>query len=172
RSRFQGNILAPSTWRLGDDPSIRGFLMQAGSVFGSLAPMLATGQLGGLVTAPLGGVLTGGAFGALSEAGGAIQQAEQIIDLPDEQGVLYQASEVYRRRSDAGGTHEEAIAEATRAASEAARAYVGPIGLVGDAALNYLFRPLNFVTGQGLFRQSVTRLAVGAAEEGTQETLI
>lgn len=171
RSRFQGNILAPSTWRMGDDPSLRGFLMQAGDVFGSLAPMLGIARVGGLVS-NIGGVVAGGAFGALSEVGGAVQEAEQIIDLLNEQGVLYEESEVYRRIVDAGGTHEEAVAEAKRAASEAALAYVGPIALVGDAALSYLFRPMHLVAGKGLLRQGLTRITVGAAEEGAQETLV
>src|SRR5690606_16858363 len=46
------------------------------------------------------------------------------------------------------------------------------IALVGDSALNLLFRPMNLVAGKGLFRQIGTRLAVGAAEEGIQETLV
>src|SRR5690606_38271808 len=119
-----------------------------------------------------GGVVAGGSFGALSEVGGAMQEAEQIIDLLDEQGVLYEESEVYRRIVDAGGTHEEALAEAKRAARAAVPAYVGPIALVGDSVLNLLFPPMTLVAGKGLFRQLGTRLAVGAAEEDIKQTLV
>lgn len=161
RMQGSGVFYDPRTWRFGDDPSVRGFLMMAGETFGSLAPMLLLARAGGPAPAT--------AFGVFSEVGGATQEAEDIIDLLADSGELYAESQTYRDLIDGGSSHEEALAATKREARLAVTARVTPWALAGDAALNLMFSPMKFVGGKGLLSQTIKRVGVGTATEGLQE---
>src|SRR5690606_30724455 len=164
RMQGSGVFYDPRTWSFGEDPSLRGFLMMTGQTFGSLAPMLLLSRFGGTA-----GLASGTAFGVFSEVGGAMKEAEEIIDLLADSGELYTESKTYRDLIDSGASHEEALDATKREARLSVTSRVAPWALVGDAALNYLFRPAKFIGGKGLLSQTIQRVGVGAATEGPQE---
>lgn len=73
----EGELLKPSTWSLGEKPSVAGYGLQAANVLGQVAPVLATGAItkGRLIpSAGVAAALGGGAAGA--------QEQQRIDQMP------------------------------------------------------------------------------------------
>lgn len=72
-SQPSGDLLKPSTWSLGTDPSVRGYAMMGADLLGSAAPLvLATSATGGSAAA---GAIAGGIQGG----GGAAEHASALV---------------------------------------------------------------------------------------------
>lgn len=157
-----GDITQPSTWSLGTNPSMRGYIQQGANLVGQMFPIIFAGRgLGYGGAAAAGGLQTGG---------GAIEQVNQALDKMFQDGTIEKESKVYADLLASGKSPQEALAETKRQATDLAFIFATPIGAVGGAATNRILHPL---TGGLAARPLATRIAVkgglGALEEGTQE---
>ena len=153
----QGDILDPSSWSMGDDPSLAGYGLQASNLIGQFVPQAVAlaipgGQARMAGMAGVGGLQAGGAAGN--------EEEQRIAALPDAE--LQQASELYRELRGSG--MDEATARAQVSATARAAAFQGaaPVGAVGGAMTNYALGPLQRLIGGGVGR----RLAGGLFLDG------
>ena len=157
-----GDILEPSTWTLGEAPSLRGYTALALDVLGSMTPVLAAAVL----TGPTGGMMVGGAQGG----GAAEQQAHELIDTLAERGELEQESAFYREQIAAGKSPDEALAATKQAAGEVAFLFTAPISGLGGAATAKIIDPATHVlAGKNIVARIAGRAGLSGLEEGAQE---
>lgn len=160
-----GDLLDPSTWTLGTNPSARGLVALGADVFGSMVPVVAAA----VATGGTGGFIAGGAQGA----GGAEDRAKQIIDeLAAEPGALETQSAYFREQIASGKSREEAIKATKDAAANIASVYAAPIAGVGGVLTGKIVHPAtNILASKALPARIAGRAVAGALEEGSQEAL-
>ncbi|MEN5278942.1 cell wall hydrolase, partial [Brucella sp. TWI432] len=160
-----GDLLDPSTWTLGTNPSARGLVALGADVFGSMVPVVAAA----VATGGTGGFIAGGAQGA----GGAEDRAKQIIDeLAAEPGALETQSAYFREQIASGKSREEAIKATKDAAANIASVYAAPIAGVGGVLTGKIVHPAtNILASKALPARIAGRTVAGALEEGSQEAL-
>jgi hypothetical protein len=164
-SHISGNIFKGEI-DFGSDPSVRGYVMQAADVFGSMLPVIA----GSLVTRRPG---VGGAIGGGMAAGeGAESAAEFIASRTDDQ--LLEESPFFARLVNGGASFEEARRLTADKASESAALLQGAVASVGDRFTGKLVTGkldpvLARAAGNSVLGRAAAGGALSAAEEGLQE---
>lgn len=164
-SQISGNIFKGEI-DFGSDPSVRGYVMQAADVFGSMLPVIA----GSLVTRRPG---VGGAIGGGMAAGeGAESAAEFIAGRTDDQ--LLEESPFFARLVNGGASFEEARRLTADKASESAALLQGAVASVGDRFTGKLVTGkldpvLARAAGNSVLGRAAAGGALSAAEEGLQE---
>ena len=172
QSMPSGDLFKPETWSVGENPSLKGYMLLGADVLGSFLPVVAAGILGGGV----GAVAVGGAQSAGSGAEAARGIIEEAFLDRDENGVsTLERESAYFRDLRAQGMGEAAALKKTQdAASFVASLMTAPIGAFGGAATSAIMRgalPAGLGTTGGIARQAAVRGAIGAGEEGFQEAL-
>lgn len=162
-----GELTDPSSWTLGEDPSVRGAALQVGQGLGSMAPVVAAGAVGGPGAAA--------AVGALSSAGEGAQSGRDFVEAArgrdGEAGPAYiEALPGYQDRRAQGMSHEDAAAELARATESEAGAWQAIPGALGGAATQRIMRGADgFLNAGGRLARAGKKAAAGALEEGVQE---
>lgn len=107
----EGDLLKPSTWTLGKNPSFYGYVALAADALGSMLPtVVASVATGGSATA-------GAVVGGLQGGGGAAREAVRVIDEmantpagdTSSASKLAEESAYYRQLRDAGYGHLQAV---------------------------------------------------------------
>ncbi|UFM64251.1 PLxRFG domain-containing protein [Paracoccus sp. MA] len=161
-----GELLDPSSWTLGDDPSVRGALLQTAQGLGSMAPIVA-------MPGPAGAA----AFGALSAAGEGAESGREFVEhargREGEAGPAYiEALPGYRALRDQGMSHEDAAEELARQTESESGAWQMVPGALGGAATNRIMRGAEGVLNAGgRAARAIKKGAAGALEEGVQEAV-
>lgn len=163
-----GDLLAPSTWTLGKDPSLKGYSMLAADVLGSFLPVVVAGVVGG----PGVGLLAGGAQGS----GAGAEQGRDIVreaakDIgPDGVSALQRESAFYREALARGLTPEEALTATEDAAAQTAAMLTAPISAFGGAATAKILQGgTQAVAKRGIATRVAGTAALSGLEEGVQE---
>ncbi|WP_110647617.1 LPD38 domain-containing protein [Salinicola peritrichatus] len=159
-----GDITKPSTWSMGEDPSLAGYGLQVSNLIGQFAPQAAAllapgGQARAVGMASVGGLQAGGAAG---------QDAEQYVMQQSDED-LAKNSGMYRDLIDQGVEPAEAKRQTAVAARGAAFAGAAPVGGAGGALTHYILGPFQRAIGGGVGRRLGYGLAVDAPAEGAQE---
>lgn len=160
----QGDVLDPSSWSMGDDPSLVGYGLHGANLVGQFVPQAAAlaipgGQARMTGMAGIGGLQTGGS------AGNEVEQ--RLAAMPDAE--LQQASELYRELRASGVEEADARAHVSATARAAAFQGAAPVGALGGAMTNYALGPLQRRIGGGVARRLAGGLLVDAPAEGAQE---
>lgn len=156
-----GDLFDPSTWTLGENPSVRGYAMLATDVLGSLAPVV----LAGAATGGTGAAVVGGA----QSAGAGAEQARQILD-PMSVEDLEAESAYFREAVAAGATPEEAKERTIQAAERMSAMYSAPVGALGGAITGQIVKGgMKSLASKGIAARTAGTGTVSAVEEGTQE---
>lgn len=160
-----GDILKPSTWSLGKNPSAVGYMALGLDVFGSMAPVVTAAVVAG----PVGGMAVGGAQGG----GAAEAQAHEAIDeMAKTPGLLESQSSYYREQIAAGVEPEEALRLTKEAAGKYALILTAPVSGLGGAATSVIIHPASKIAaGSNIAGRVGARFGLGALEEGTQEAM-
>lgn len=150
----------------GEDPTLSGYALQASSVFGSLAPVIATA----LATRNPNAVMSVGGGMAAGEA--ADTAKEYIGKLTDEQ--LLETSPYYKAMVDRGVPQKEARQIVTDKASENGAMLQGMVAAVGDRVTGKLLTGaydniLGRIGGKSAAGRVAAGTVAGAAEESVQE---
>lgn len=159
-----GDITDPSSWTLGEDPSLLGLMGVAAEGVGSMAP---------LVAAPSARVAA--VFGGLMGAGEGAQNGRKFVEdaakTLDENGRPEIAKlPEYRALTEGGMDPAKAVEELSRQAENSAGFRQGLIASIGGAATNRIMRGAEGWLGQGgRLTRAVKKGATGAVEEGAQE---
>lgn len=164
-SEFGGDIFSPSTWSLGDAPSVRGVAGQVAKVGGEMAPLVALGAV------PVAGpALATGAAAGQSASGAYEDNSTFVMTLPDEQ--LAQIPE-FQAMLESGIDPVEAR---MRLADEAGRGSMVPAAIIGAGSGAILSgaatRPFQRMMTERFGNTFAPRLAANALEmplEGAQE---
>jgi hypothetical protein len=161
QSTPQGDITDPSSWNLGENPSLEGYTLLAANVFGSLLPV---------VLASAGGPLSAMAVGGAQGAGAATDQAREIVWQAFDEGTLADSSAYYNSLLQAGFSEQEAARRTADAAGQLAGQMTLPVSALGGLATERILSGVTSrVAGGPLAARMVGGAVVGAAEEGTQE---
>lgn len=160
----QGDVTKPSTWSMGDDPSIAGYGLQISNLIGQFAPQAAA------LLAPGGAARAVGMAGVGSmQAGGAAgEDAEQYVMQQSDED-LAKNSGMYRDLVEQGVEPEEAKRQTAVAARGAAFSGAAPVGGAGGALTHYILGPFQKAIGGGVGRRLGYGLAVDSPAEGAQE---
>jgi len=164
-SQVTGNIFKGEI-DFGSNPTVRGYAMQAASVFGSLAPVIATTVI---TKSPTAGGLAGGAMAA-EEAG--TNAAEYINKLSHEQ--LMTDSPFYASMIKGGASPDEARDLAIKKAAETGAVMQGLVATFGDRFTGKLVTGafddmLKKVAGKSVIARTGAGAGLSAAEQGAQE---
>ena len=163
----QGDIGDPSSWSLGDDPSLEGFMGNLTNVFGQMTPIILTG----LVTRSSAAA---GAVGALQAGAAGAKDAREYIDSLTDEQLASQVPLYAEEYAKAVGTPEQKALVAREAvakqAAQTQAAVAGAIGGFGGAATARLLKPFSGALGKGV-KGRVAAAGLTAAEEGTEEVL-
>ena len=160
----QGDVLDPSSWSMGDDPSLVGYGLHGANLVGQFVPQAAAlaipgGQARMTGMAGIGGLQAGGS------AGNEVEQ--RLGAMPDVE--LQQASDLYRQLRSSGVDEASARAHVSATARAAAFQGAAPVGALGGAMTNYALGPLQRQIGGGVGRRLAGGLALDAPAEGAQE---
>ena len=161
----QGNIFAPSTWSMGEDPSVRGFAAHMAGILGGFAPQAAAMLTPGGAVASMTGMATIGGL----QAGGAEAHAAEEFVMSMGHETLLSESGLYRDLLAQDLSQEEARRQTAKAAGAGAFMPAAAVGGAGGAALGYILRPLQGKLVGGDFRKAITSMALAAGEEGVHE---
>ncbi|MGN7869540.1 PLxRFG domain-containing protein [Paracoccus sp. 22332] len=162
-----GELTDPSSWTMGEDPSVRGYAMQLAGVLGSMAPVVAASVLtrNPAVAAAAGGAMGGGA--------GADEARQSVLDMAgqiDADGKPALAgAPAYQKAISEGLDHDAAV---QRTADEAARLafnWTAPVSALGGAATQKIIAPVERRVSGSLAGAIAGRAGLSAAEEATQE---
>lgn len=168
-TQFDGELLRPSTWTAGDDPSVRGVLGHTAQGLGSMIPVAAASAVAG----PAGAAVMGGlgAAGEGAESGREFVEAAQGRE--GEAGpAAIEAMPGYRALREQGLSHEDAAAELARLTESEAGAWQAIPGTLGGAATGKVLSRAEGFLNAGSRAARVTKKGVaGALEEGTQEAV-
>ncbi|SEN87057.1 hypothetical protein SAMN04489859_102010 [Paracoccus alcaliphilus] len=161
-----GDLLSPSTWTMGEDPSVRGAVLQAAQGIGSMAP---------LVAAP--NPVTAAALGSLMAGGEGADAGRQFVldaaKIADEDGrPIIEKMPGYQDLIAQGMSADDAAQELARMAESESGFRQSIIGAVGGAATNRIMRSADGWLGAGgRLARAGKKGAAGFIEEGTQEAL-
>ncbi len=170
QSTPEGDLTKPSTWTMGQSPSVEGTAHVMSDVVGSLAPQVATAVATRGKSASTQ-VTAGGVVGASQIGGAAIQEANEYLSgFSDDK--LREASPVFRQLEAKGYSAEDARKIIIRDAENRAASYAAPVGFVGGQATGAILgkageRVASGVKGIG--GRAAVLGALGATEEGIQE---
>lgn len=150
----------------GEDPTLTGYALQASSVLGSLAPVVATA----LATRNPNAVMAVGGGMAAGEA--ADTAKEYLGKLTDEQ--LLEVSPYYKTMIDRGVPEKEARQIVTDKAAENGAMLQGMVAAVGDRITGNLLTGaydniLGRIGGKTIAGRTAAGIAGGALEESVQE---
>jgi len=164
-SEVTGNIFKGEI-DFGSNPTVRGYAMQAASVFGSLAPVIATSII---TKSPTAGGVVGGAMAA-GEAG--TNAAEYIGKLSHEQ--LMDGSPFYATMIQGGADQDEARNLTIKKAAETGAVLQGLVATFGDRFTGKLVTGafddmLKKVAGKSVIARTGAGAGLSSAEEGVQE---
>lgn len=163
-SSFKGDITAPSTWELPENPSVAGTIGVGAQVAGSLIPVLLSGSARG--AALIGGLMGGGE---------GVQNGRQfVLDAADTVGddgrPEIEKLPGYRELVSGGATPEQAKAELVRRAENDAGFREGLISAAGGAVTNRIFHTAEGWLGSGgRLARAAKKAGAGFVEEGSQE---
>lgn len=163
-SSFKGDITAPSTWQLPDNPSVAGTIGVGAQVAGSLIPVLLSGSARG--AALIGGLMGGGE---------GVQNGRQFVldaakTVGDDGRPEIEKLPGYQELVIGGATPEQATAELARRAENDAGFREGLISAVGGAATSRIFHTAEGWLGSGgRLARAAKKAGAGFTEEGTQE---
>ena len=128
----QGNLLKPSTWTLGKNPSLRGYTAIGLDLFGGMLPVIAATAASG------GSMAVGAVVGGAQGGGGAVDQVREAInkmaetpanpDMPDGTKQIEKESAYYRELIAEGKTPAQALNLTKSAAGRFAGTYLRPLG--------------------------------------------
>ncbi|NBQ48656.1 MAG: hypothetical protein EBU33_09415, partial [Sphingobacteriia bacterium] len=164
-SEVTGNIFKGEL-DFGSNPTVRGYAMQAASVFGSLIPVIATS----IVTkSPTAGGVTGGVMAA-GEAG--TNAADYINKLSHDQ--LMEGSPFYATMIKGGADKDEARDLTIKKAAETGAVLQGLVATFGDRFTGKLVTGafddmLKKVAGKSVIARTGAGAGLSSAEEGVQE---
>jgi len=165
-AQITGNIFKGEI-DFGKNPTVRGYAMQAASVFGSMAPVIATAII---TKSPTTGGVAGGAMAA-DEA--ATKASEFIGEMGHED--LMKNSPFYASLIKQGVGQAEAKDLATRKAAETGAIMQGMVATFGDRFTGQLVTGafddlLKKVAGKSILGRTAAGATVSGVEEGVQET--
>ena len=162
-----GEALDPSSWSLGEDPSVRGYAMQLAGVLGSMAPIVAASVV---TRNPAVAGAIGGAQGGGAGANDARQSVMEMAGQTDEAGnPVLATAPAYQKAIADGLSHDDAV---SRTADEAARLafnWTAPVSALGGAATQKIIAPVERKVSGSLVGSIAGRAALSGAEEATQE---
>lgn len=163
-TQISGDLTDPSSWSLGEDPSLIGLLGVAAEGIGSMAPLVA--MPGPRAAAVFGGLMAGG-----EGAQNGRQFVEDAAKTLDENGrPEIERLPVYQALTDSGMAPADAVEEVARRAENNAGFRQGLIGSIGGAATNRIMRGAEGWLGRGgRLTRAMKKGAAGSAEEGVQE---
>lgn len=128
----QGNLLKPSTWTLGKNPSLQGYAAIGLDLFGGMLPIIAATAASG------GSMAVGAVVGGAQGGGGAVDQVREVInklaetpvdpEKPDGPKQIEKESAYYRQLIAEGKTPAQALGLTRSAAGRFAGAYLRPLG--------------------------------------------
>jgi len=160
-----GDLFDPSTWTLGKNPSIEGYMALSADVMGSLVPVIAASVATGGVAAPA-------AVGGLQGGGEGIETARAIVNQAYQDGTLEKESAYFRELIANGYAPEDALQRTTDAAELLAGTFQAPLSALGGGLTSKIINPAEKILSRsGLGQRIAGRAALGAVEEGTQEVL-
>ncbi len=164
-SQVTGNIFKGEI-DFGADPSVRGFVMQASDVFGTMLPSLVTTLI--TKNPAIGGVVGGGQ--AASE--GAVEARDFIEGKTHEQ--LLKESPFYAQMLKGGATPAQARKLTADRGAETAALFQGIVGGAGDAVTGKLITGqlddlIGKVAGKSIVARGVAGGVLSSAEQGSQE---
>ncbi|MDB6179011.1 PLxRFG domain-containing protein [Paracoccus sp. Z330] len=164
-TQIGGSLADPSSWTLGEDPSLIGLLGVAAEGAGSMLPMVAAP--GPRVAAVFGGLMAGGE--GVDNGRKFVEDAAKTLDENGRPEI--EKLPTYQELTGAGGmSPEDAVEEVARRAENNAGFRQGLFGSLGGAATNRIMRGADGWLGKGgRLTKAVKKSAAGAAEEGTQE---
>ncbi|MDP0928497.1 LPD5 domain-containing protein [Paracoccus onubensis] len=164
-----GELLDPSTWTLGDDPSLRGIAGIAAEGIGSMVPVVASA----LVVGPGAAAGVGGAMGGGEGASNARQFVMDAATTMDETGrPEIENLPAYQDLIAQGMNATEATSVlAQRAEADSAFAQSIPAALGGMATSRIISAADGWIGKGGRLARAAKKGAAGALEEGTQEAI-
>ncbi|MGP9804020.1 PLxRFG domain-containing protein [Paracoccus sp. NSM] len=172
REGFQpsGNLADPSSWSLGDDPSIWGAIGLTAEGLGSMAPVVAAGLL--TKNPAIAGSIVGGLMGAGEGVETGRQFVQDAAKTLDENGrPVIEGLPEYKNLREAGESHDRAVSELTRRAENDAGFRQGMVAGLGGAATNRILLSADGWLGRGgRLARAGKKGAASALEEGAQET--
>ena len=159
-----GDITDPSSWSLGDDPSLAGYGLQMSNLVGQFVPQAGAlllpggqGRLAGM--AGIGGMQAGGAAGNEVE--------DRLAGMSDDD--LQASSELYREMRGQGMAEPEARQRLQAEARAGAFQGAAPIGALGGALTHAALGPIQRAIGGSAGRRLAGGLVIDAPAEGLQE---
>lgn len=160
----EGDVFKPSTWSMGEDPSVTGYAAQMAGLIGQFAPQAATMLAGSPQRVAVAMTLMGG-----TQAGGsqASEAEERVMGMDEAQ--LTEASTLYRDLRDNGLSHDEARQQTAKTAGAAAFLGGAPIGAAGGAVTSYVLGPMQRSIGGGIAGRAVDSVGLQAPAEALQE---
>ncbi len=170
QSTPDGDITKPSTWTMGENPTVEGVAQVAADVMGSMAPPVATAiaTRGRSATTQ---IRAGGATVAGQIAGAAMEEAGTYLgQFNDDQ--LRQVSPVFRDLEARGYSAADARTILEREAENRAAAYAAPVGYAGGQATGAILgKAGERLAGKfaGALPKAVVLGTLGATEEALQE---
>ena len=166
-SEITGDMFKPSTWSMGENPSLRGLTALSVGVLGNLVPVIAANVLtGGGAT----GMVAAGVTGAGQGGEGAAQNAREELQKLAESGELQANSEIYQRMIEAGIPEDQAVKRLIKAGEKVASLFAAPIAGAGGAfTAGIVGKGVGALAGRGIGTRVAGTAAISAVEEGTQE---
>lgn len=165
-AQITGNIFKGEI-DFGENPTVRGYVMQMASIFGSLAPVIATAVITKSPT-------TGGVAGGAMAADEAATKAEEFIGKMSHEDLM-KNSPFYGSLIKQGVGQAEAKDLATRKAAESGAIMQGLVATFGDRftaklTTGALDDMLKKAAGKSVLGRTTAGTVIGAGEEGLQET--
>lgn len=163
-----GELLSPSTWSLGDDPSLMGYAGQAANVLGQFAPTVAAAVLTKGKVAPTAAVGAAVGGGAAAE-----QEGERILNMEDADLAKIPRFQELMAGGMTQAQAREALAAETSSSAFRAAAPLGALSAFteGLPLTGVGQRIVSKVAGDGRIARAVTGGVGGALGEGVQESL-
>jgi GGDEF domain-containing protein len=167
-----GNILEPSTWSLGEDPSVGGYMQNIARVVGQYAVPLGVGAVGKVLKAGDRAMDVAGAVTGAAQAGGAAldQEGTRVRSMPEAQ--LVETSPKYRELL-ASGVDPASARERVAQDTELAAGTIGaiPAAIEGSVVQRLLRGRMALPTvGKSAPARIASAAVAGGAGEGFQET--
>lgn len=161
-----GDITSPTTWSMGEDPSIAGYGLHAANLAGQFAPQagaIAATRGRSIQTPVMMGV------GGLQAGGSAADEVEERITAAADV-ELQESSTLYKQLRESM-SEPEARQTLVAKARNAAFGGAAPIGAFGGLATQAVFGPVQRAIGGTVGRRLAGSIAVDAPLEGVQEVL-
>lgn len=169
-----GDITDPSSWTMGPDASIEGFMGNVVNVFGEMAPIVlgslvtggTAGAAGGAAAATAGSVAGGAAIGSLQAAGAGGDDASHYINSLSEEQLS--AIPLFNKALQETGDVNQAREIVRKEAAQTQAIVGGLIGGVGGGVLGKLASPISSALNRSIAGRA-GNLVGGAVFEGAQE---